>query len=836
MKNYVGIDLGTTNSAIYSYDGETTRLYKSREQHSVTPSAIHIDRRGNWHYGESAYKMAAQDKINTATLFKRLMGTSTPIKIGSKTMTPEECSAEILKILYGYLPDEIRNDTETGTVITVPAAFNQMQRDATMSAAQLAGIGKTALMQEPVAAVMSVMKARKQDGIFLVYDLGGGTFDIALAQSISGRVSLLDHGGITMCGGRDWDTTLRNNIVIPWLYENFDLPENFVSDSKYDKLLRLADLAAEKAKIELSGKIARGDSDSVEISAFEEEIRLQDQSGKDIYIAVSFNQPMLDELIKERIIETIENTRETIASAHLTPQDIDRIVFIGGPTQYKPLRELVAFELAIPGDTLVDPMTAVAEGASVFAESIDWSSQTKGRKSSRGSVSNGKLNLSFDYIARTPDVKTRIVVKSSGSILPGTQFQVDSLDTGWTSGRMEMKHGATLEVVLAKNGENRFKVFVFDPQGGPITLEHDVLTVTRTAATIDGIPASHSIGVAVRESISSSKTILRYLVKKGESLPKKGSEIFKPTESLRANGPGNIIFNIYEGEIEDPITDNWFVGTIKITGKDFDAGIIQPGDELLCEYEVSDSGRVSLSVTASKIGATFADSHEFYSRQEGQIDYSQASELVADETEAVLGRVEDFSEKLGNDNEKLDAARSKLNAAQELSEASNDPEANKQAMENVFEAKRILAQVRKENLKSVRQGDLSGCVDFFNEHIREYAKPSEITSFDNMSKAALKVINEKSGKFEDILDEMRGVNFQILWRQDWFVVERFKQFSKEGYRVTDKALFEQLVQVGNEAVKRDDIDTLRKVVSSIRRVRINYGSGNQDTLDSVNIM
>ncbi len=192
MKNYVGIDLGTTNSAICSYDGENLKHYKSPEQYSVTPSAIYFGRRSRY-YGVRAYNMAAREPENTAILFERFMGTSTSIKIPALNLilTPEECSAEILKVIFGYLPEEVRNDPETGTVITVPAAFNQMQRDATLESAKMADIGKVALMQEPVAAVMSAMRARKFDGTFLIYDLGGGTFDIALAQSIAGRVSLI---------------------------------------------------------------------------------------------------------------------------------------------------------------------------------------------------------------------------------------------------------------------------------------------------------------------------------------------------------------------------------------------------------------------------------------------------------------------------------------------------------------------------------------------------------------------------------------------------------------------------------------------------------------------
>ena len=166
MKNYVGIDLGTSNSAICSFDGREVHLYKSPEQHDVTPSAIFIDKRGNKYVGLRAYNNAARNPDNAAVLFKRLMGTSTPIKLPAidVTLTPEECSAEILRVLFGYLPEEMRNSTDTGTVITVPAAFNQMQKDATMSAADLAGIGKVALMQEPVAAVMSVMRHGRRTG------------------------------------------------------------------------------------------------------------------------------------------------------------------------------------------------------------------------------------------------------------------------------------------------------------------------------------------------------------------------------------------------------------------------------------------------------------------------------------------------------------------------------------------------------------------------------------------------------------------------------------------------------------------------------------------------
>ena len=396
MKYYIGIDLGTTNSAICSYDGTHTRIWKSPEQNDVTPSAIYVDRRGNRYYGSKAYSQAPYNPTNSATLFKRFMGTSTKINLEAAhlSLTPEECSAEILKVLYGYLPEEIRNDPETATVITVPAAFNQMKKDATMQAARMAGIGKVALMQEPVAAVMSVMRGAHSEGIFLIYDLGGGTFDVSIAENIKGKVNLLAHGGIEMCGGRDMDRMIFNQVVIPWLLDNFSLPEDFIVNRKYKTFCRVAQWAAEQAKIELS---ANGSST---IALSESEARTSDEDGNELYLDIDLSREMMDGLIGDLVEDTVKATRETLEKAGLSANDLERIVFVGGPTNYKPLRDRVCEELALPADIDVNPMTAVAEGASIFAESIDWSTANHSRKGSKRCCQDERRYCLQIYCAR----------------------------------------------------------------------------------------------------------------------------------------------------------------------------------------------------------------------------------------------------------------------------------------------------------------------------------------------------------------------------------------------------------------------------------------------------
>ncbi|HBL53342.1 MAG TPA: heat-shock protein Hsp70 [Syntrophaceae bacterium] len=814
MTNFVGIDLGTTNSAICSYDGSETHIWKSPQQNDVTPSAIYIDRRGNKQIGFNAYNMAPQSPDNSATGFKRLMGTGTPILFSAVNLskTPEECSAEVLKVLFGYMPEEIRNDPGTGTVITVPAAFNQMQKDATMQAASMAGLGNVALMQEPVAAVMSVMRVRSTDGMFLIYDLGGGTLDIAIAESIGGRVNLLAHGGIAICGGRDFDRVLVDNVVRPWLLEHFDLPKDFSVNPSFKSLIRMATWATERAKIELSAR-----EDSV-ISLSETEARVKDLNDNEIYLDIPLQRGTYDKLIAERVGESIESARETLNKAGLSPHDLERIVFIGGPTNYKPLRDKVAFELGIPGNTDVNPMTAVAEGASLFAESIDWSSQNRSRKNTRGQISSGgRLALSFNYIARTPDVKAKIAAQLAGQAAAGAEFQVDSIDTGWTSGRLPLKHGATIDVTLTKTGDNTFKVFVFDSMGGPIALEQDKIVITRTAASVDAIPASHSVGVEVLEKLG-GRPVLDYLVRSGDSLPKKGKKIFKAAESLKSGTPGSLNLNLWEGEIDNPITDNRPIGVLKISGSDFDDGVIPAGADLECDYEILDSGNIIIEVSVPCIGGTFHSGKNFYSRQEVQPDYTAAAAMVIEEGEKTLNRIDAINQVV--DNPKLNQARRKLESAVSLKPEEAETEKSQEAMEKVLEARRLLAQVRKEHLREMRQIDLDGVVSFFDEYIRQHARPSEASAFDSLAKTAQRSIDRNDKDFEHHLDDLKGKNFEILWRQDWFVVERFKRMISSPHLFADKPRFEELSQIGTQFMRSDDIEKLRAVVAQLSIIQI----------------
>ena len=822
MRYYIGIDLGTTNSAICSYDGKNVRIWKSPEQNDVTPSAIYVDKRGNKYYGSKAYNQAPYNPNNSATLFKRFMGTSTKIELEASnlTLTPEECSAEILKVLYGYLPEEIRNDPETATVITVPAAFNQMKKDATLQAAKLAGIGKVALMQEPVAAIMSVMRSSKQEGIFLVYDLGGGTFDVSIAENINGKVNLLAHGGIEMCGGRDIDRMVFNQIVVPWLKDNFTLPDDLLVNRKYKTFCRVAQWATERAKIELSAM------ESSTIALSEGEARATDEDGNELYIDIDITRNDVDGIIANLIAETVEATRETLTKAGLTSNDLERIVFVGGPTNYKPLRDKVAFELSLPADIDVNPMTAVAEGASIFAESIDWSTESHNRKSTN-KVVNTTIDLTFKFTARTSSDSAKVMCVL-GKNLNGYTIQFTSLDTGWSSGNAALKKNLMIDLPLSQNGENRFAVKVFDEFGHEKSIGTSEIIITKTLATIGAIPASHSIGVEVVDKLG-GVPVLEFLVNEGDALPKKGTITFKAGQTLKAGSNDSINIKLWEGNIQSPITDNRFIGVLKITGTNIDSGVVPTGADIECEYEMSDSGTINLEASIPCIGASFGN-HNFYSRQEGQLDLTDV-DSIAEQGRSVIERIDSMAEKV--DDPQLESARKKAEMAANIdSQEACDPE---DVQNELLEAKKLINRTRQDNLKVIRQMDLDSCVQFFDEVVRQFAKPAEEHSFDSLVRTAQRSIDRNDADFDNILDNLKTKNTIILLRQDWFIVDWYQRATSSTSNYLDQARFRELKRMGDQALANDDIDQLRSVLFELLSIQIHSDSG-EGMFDIANIV
>ena len=246
-----------------------------------------------------------------------------------------------------------------------------------------------------------------------------------------------------------------------------------------------------------------------------------------------------------------------------------------------------------------------------------------------------------------------------------------------------------------------------------------------------------------------------------------------------------------------------------------------------------DSGNIVLEVSVPSIGGTFHSRRNFYSRQEGQLDFSEESARVSEQGERTLQRLDEIDDIV--DDARLERARRKLTASVKLDADKADTEHAQEAMEGVVEARRLLAQVRKDNLQAVRQMELADATAFFNEHIRQFARPSEETAFDNLVLTAQRAIGRTDRDFESYLNELKDKNFEILWRQDWFVVERFQWMASAPLHFSNPARFKELVAMGRANLQNDDINGLRQVVGHLWQIQIDTGS-DADMLDSANII
>ncbi len=800
---YIGIDLGTTNSAICSFDGENTRIWKSPEQSSVTPSALYVDRRGHRFYGRRAYEMAPADEKNAATLFKRYLGTNMKFTLErtGESLTPEECSAEILRVLYGYLPPEWQQQMDTVTVITVPAAFNQMKKDATLEAARLARIGQVALMQEPVAAVMSVMKGAPVDGAFLIYDLGGGTFDVSVAEHLGGQVRLLAQGGKEMCGGRDWDRLLLRNLVIPWLHQHFHLPESLPAAPEYRRLRQLALFACEQAKIELSSR------EEAFVQVDETLLQCADLDGKEIYLDLSFTRRQLSDLIRDLMAETVSVSREVIRKAGLRGEDLKKIVFVGGPTVYPPLQQYVMEALHIPAKGEADPMTAVAEGAAIYAESIDWSREDRRQQETVRSADERDFEIRYEQRVSAPEARIALLHKRNEAFSALVTAEAD----GWSSGKIRFEGRGILTVPIREAGENVYRLSLFDAGDRPVTLTEPRIRIRRGTASVTAVPSSHAVAIKVLDRVG-GKAVPVYLITENEPLPKRGAVTLRSGKRLIAGSPESLVFTLWEGEIRDPIEDNRYIGIYRIPGTSFSSGVVAVGAEVVCEYEIDASGHLNLGVAIPSVGAVFAKQN-YYSRSEGQTDLSDPSGLMQ-----TANRMENRLRALGPIAFDAETVRilARLNEIRH-SLGSEDPEEVQEAADALLDCQKAVARFRQEHLKAFRLLDLNN-YRLLLDGYREEMEDADRALLSSLYDSARQAIEHYGDTYESILNEYRVRGWRALQQSDRFIRDQFEVRVSNPSNYTDPQRFNALKAEGQTLIENRQFRKLSALISQLDRL------------------
>ena len=338
MSKIIGIDLGTTNSCVAVLEGGEPKVIVNPEGDRTTPSVV-ASKKGEILVGVTAKRQAVTNPENTISSIKRHMGTDYKVEMDGKKYTPEEISAKILMKLKAdaeaYLGEKV-----TKAVITVPAYFNDAQRQATKNAGKIAGLEVERIINEPTAASLAygLDKQDKQETV-LVYDLGGGTFDVSILELGDGVFEVKSTSGNNHLGGDDFDKCIMDYLVSEFKKENgIDLSQDKMA------MQRIKD-AAEKAKKDLSGM----STTNINLPFI-----TQTESGP-VHMDINLTKAKFEDLCRDLFDSTLEPVRKALKDANLKASDIDEVILVGGSTRIPYIQELVKKELGKEPNKSVNP-------------------------------------------------------------------------------------------------------------------------------------------------------------------------------------------------------------------------------------------------------------------------------------------------------------------------------------------------------------------------------------------------------------------------------------------------------------------------------------------------
>lgn len=347
MSKIIGIDLGTTNSCVAVMEGKDCKVIPNLEGNRTTPSVVAF-KDGERIIGDAAKRQAVTNK-NTISSIKRLMGTNEKVEAEGKSYTPQEISAMILQYLKSYAEDYL-GEKVTKAVITVPAYFNDAQRQATKDAGKIAGLEVERIINEPTAAALAygIDKTDKEEKV-LIYDLGGGTFDVSILDLADGTFEVLSTNGDTHLGGDDFD-----NVLVNWMVDTFK-KDNAIDLSQDPMAMQRLKEAAEKAKKDLSG-VMQTQISLPFISA---------GPAGPLHFDTTLTRAKFDDMTKHLVERTLIPIENALRDAKLSKSDIDEVLLVGGSTRIPAVQEAVRKALGKDPNHSVNPDEAVAMGAAI---------------------------------------------------------------------------------------------------------------------------------------------------------------------------------------------------------------------------------------------------------------------------------------------------------------------------------------------------------------------------------------------------------------------------------------------------------------------------------------
>ena len=802
-----GIDLGTTNSAIAVLQGTDATVIMAKDGRTFTPSAVWIDKRGRLHVGQEAkqcIERGVEEVDNQATEFKLRMGLGQEGKVlfarSAREMLPEELSAEVLKELKLQVRT-IRSEEIEAAVITVPAAFDLPECDATRRAAELAGLSRSPLLQEPVAAALAYGFQQMADRAFwLVYDFGGGTFDTAVIQVRDAIIQVVNHAGDNHLGGKliDWD--IVDKILIPELTDQFNLSDFRRGNRKWAAAVAKLKMASESAKIEVCRKRAP--------SEIWIENLCVDENGQAVDFEYELTPEEVQSIVSPYVTRSLNLCRKALEEKELTGADMEKVLLVGGSSLIPWLQDRIKDELETELEFSIDPITVIARGAAIFA-----GTQRLPTDAARA-VPTDTFRIDLEYDPVGIDVDCRVggrIHHPKGAILKGYTVEIVEAKTQWRSGRIPLgPEGTFIADAHAEEGRKcEFLIELCDPEGTRRKTDPDRFAYTM-GMVITCPPLTHSIGVAM------ANNQVDIFFEKGHPLPARERHIHKATRTVRAGvGEDELKIPLVEGENVMRDDRNRKIGDMVLTGDQIQRDLLVHSDvEITITIDESRQvqsyahipiidqsieGVFHLQKTPRSVSELREDMDnelrrlEEARRKAAKADSSQAKEaLDRIDRERIPQQVADLLSTAESPEVAVECEFRLLDlkaAIDKVEEVVEWPTLVEEAQSNLAEARRVVEQYGEEEDRAKLQ-----------------ARESELQKAISSDDADL--LRRKS-------EEVQSHGAMVSLRRPGPWIEYFRDLEELEDVMTDSGLAEQLLARGRRAVAENDLEALKAVVRQL---------------------
>lgn len=782
-----GIDLGTTNSAIARMEKGEPEIRKTDLNHDTLPSCVGWNRKGVMMVGDTSLNQLQSDRLralvhwkmdqNIFIEFKRTMGTDKHYRPSAleTDFSSEELSSEVLKKLKSFVQDENIH----AAVITVPAKFTVNQKDATARAAKLSGFDQFELLQEPIAACMAYgLGNADKHGMWVVFDFGGGTFDAALVKSNDGILKVLDTAGDNYLGGKNLDYAVVDEVIIPHLRENYALDTILADPDKLGLLRDAMKRFAEVAKIQLSFK-----TDHHILSELGE-IPLKDETGNDVELDLVLTRDRLAQVIGPIYQRAIDLTLELVSRNGVDNGSVTSVILVGGPTYSPILRGMVTDQLREP-DTRVDPMTAVAMGAALYASTIKVSDAIS---TATRDLSKVQLDLGYESTSVQPLEFVSVKLLSPGS---GMVLEIERADGTWSSGRRKLdSKGDVVEVELVEGTVNSFVVKVYDAKGDRTPCEPDTFNIIQ-GTQVPTAPLPQGIGVEVYKADDKRK-VFRALkgLQKNQPLPATGVENgLKTSVELRPGNATDILrIPIYEGDDDGTLAIlNEHIYDVVITGADL-SGLVPAGS--LVDITIS-TDRGSGKPEILKV---------FFQQLDEEVEVKINTDAVQKEVDAnwldrqldqCEDEINDLAEQEGVDAEEMEASRVELERLrQRFDQDRMDYDAKKEVLEHLKSLMRKLDTMRLDGSWPVLEAELKDLYDRLVKANAELGNQQTTMLVVNLKERMDRVVSDKNVRVaKGLKDEMDYILFKLteVYQSIGFIRHCSDHFGRIHWRDPQKA-------------------------------------------------